>query len=507
MPARVPMIEAYNNLLKLESFISATQQFEALVVYLASQGACLEQHGNIEQYLQTAGNELLRRLLQGHLDHRATHERPRQSVTGADGIRRTYCRQFVPRRLATVFGEVTVTRHAYQKRGHHSLYPMDQELNLSADKYSDGLRQRVAIESSKSSFDETVRSIAFNTGGAVPKRQSMQLVTKAAIDFEAFYQTRADQKESTSNLLVITTDAKGIVMHKEDLRETTKQAVAKQQHKLKSRLSPGEKANRKRMARVASVYTTPCFERTPEQIIRSNKAHNVKRPSITNKRIWASVERSSEQVIQEAMEEAIRRDPDQQRDWVVLVDGETSQLASIEAELKAQSLGATVIVDFIHVLEYLWKAARCFYSLDTDEIEQWVKGRGLKILQGKCVDVAAGMRRRATVEGLSQDRRKAVDTCANYLQKYRDYLKYDRYLEKGYPIATGVIEGACRHLINDRLGITGARWRLSSAEAILKIRSIRSSGDFEAYWEFHKKNERVRNHTSLYAKSQLLEAA
>nr|WP_165773475.1 hypothetical protein [Zooshikella ganghwensis] len=81
------MIEAYNNLLKLESFISATQQFEALVVYLASQGACLEQHGNIEQYLQTAGNELLRRLLQGHLDHRATHERPRQSVTGADGIR------------------------------------------------------------------------------------------------------------------------------------------------------------------------------------------------------------------------------------------------------------------------------------------------------------------------------------------------------------------------------------------------------------------------------------
>lgn len=108
------------------------------------------------------------------------------------------------------------------------------------------------------------------------------------------------------------------------------------------------------------------------------------------------------------------------------------------------------------------------------------------------------MRRSATLRGIPTDNRVAVDDCADYLIRYRKLLRYEQYLAAGYPIATGVIEGACRHLINDRLDITGARWGLDGAEAILRIRSIRSSGDFNEYWTFHELQEWLRQHLDAY---------
>ena len=114
------------------------------------------------------------------------------------------------------------------------------------------------------------------------------------------------------------------------------------------------------------------------------------------------------------------------------------------------------------------------------------------ILEGKAGRVAAAMRRAATVAGFSKDTRKPVDRCADYLLKYAPYLHYDRYLAAGYPIATGVIEGACRHLVRDRMELTGARWRLVGAESVLKLRALRASGDFDAYWDFHEAREYER---------------
>jgi hypothetical protein len=121
--------------------------------------------------------------------------------------------------------------------------------------------------------------------------------------------------------------------------------------------------------------------------------------------------------------------------------------------------------------------------------------------------VAGGMRRSATLRGFSAKEREAVDECAEYLLNYKDMLKYDEYLAAGLPIATGVIEGACRHLINDRMAITGARWGLQRAEAILKLRSLKSSGDSEAYWSFYKDQTLKRNHASRYESFPLQEAA
>ena len=215
--------------------------------------------------------------------------------------------------------------------------------------------------------------------------------------------------------------------------------------------------------------------------------------------MWASVARDAEQVADELFQEALRRDPKKHRQWAVLIDGQPQQLTNILNRIEHYDAARTVLIlDFIHVLEYLWKATFVFHPEGSEEAELWVEQRALQILRGKSSDVAAGIRRSATLRDLSAEARKPADTCCDYLLKYRDLLKYDEYLAKGLPIATGIIEGACRHLIKDRMDITGARWGLDRAEAILKLRSLRSSEDFEEYFRFHRAQELRRNHVSHY---------
>lgn len=328
-------------------------------------------------------------------------------------------------------------------------------------------------------------------------------------DFEAFYRHRASQgPEDTLDPLVMSQDGKGIVMRKDDLREGTKRAAERESHKLKTRLSQGEKRNRKRMATVATVYSIERHIRTPESILSvEGRKEEAPQTRARHKRVWASVERTPEEVTEEVFQEARRRDPEGKRSWVMLADGHEGQLEDIHAAIERHGIGVTLILDFIHVLEYLWKAAWCFFLPGCEEAEAWVAERALQILRGKASDVAAGMRRSATLRGLDPEERKGVDTCADYLVKYREMLCYDRYLAEGLPIATGVIEGACRHLVKDRMGITGARWRLQSAEAVLKLRSLHSSGDTEDYWAFHKAQEQDRNHRSRMASEDFRKAA
>ena len=100
---------------------------------------------------------------------------------------------------------------------------------------------------------------------------------------------------------------------------------------------------------------------------------------------------------------------------------------------------------------------------------------------------------------MSAEKRKPADDCADYLLKYAAYLQYEEALKRGVPIATGVIEGACGYLVEARLNRSGARWSLTGAEAVLRLRALRASGDFDKYWEFHEQQEYQRNHAAKYA--------
>ena len=268
-----------------------------------------------------------------------------------------------------------------------------------------------------------------------------------------------------------------------------------------TRLSKGEKKNAKRMATVAAVYTIAPFVRTPEELIgdSSSPCPGPPRPRPEQKRVWASIEKSPEEVIKELLQEARYRDPNDEKSWVALVDGNKSQIRILKRLAKKYGLDLTIIVDLIHVIEYLWDAARVFHPAPGPELENWVRHRLLETLRGKAGLMAGGMRRSATLRGLSVKARESVDVCARYLSNHSPYLRYDHYLANGLPVATGVIEGACRHLVKDRMAVTGARWSLNGAEAVLRLRALRSSRDFEEYWTFHEAREYERNHQDLYA--------
>jgi hypothetical protein len=156
-------------------------------------------------------------------------------------------------------------------------------------------------------------------------------------------------------------------------------------------------------------------------------------------------------------------------------------------------------VDFVHVIEYLWKAVWSFHQEGDPAAEAWVRRHASKILDGGATRVAGAIRRAATNAGLGPAQRAGADTCATYLTNKHVYLDYPQALQNGWPIATGVIEGACRHLVKDRMDITGARWGLPGAEAILKLRALTSNHDFDDYWAYHLAQEHQRVHLSRYA--------
>lgn len=460
-------------------------------------------HAEIERLLSTEGTELLRRMFQGHLDARGTGEVDAE-VVGSDGVERTHAR-ISERDLVTIFGRVRLSRMGYGQRGVESLYPRDCELNVPKEEHSHGIRRRVAEEAARGSFDETVAAMARSTGARVAKRQAEELAVRAAQDFDAFYATRAAETpaeaKKTAPILVLTVDGKGIVMRAEDLREATRAAAATRTRKLSKRLSKGEKTSTKRMATVAAVYTIEPFYRTPEDIVRDlgPVREVLERPRPQHKRVWASVAKSPKEVIDDLFAEALRRDPRRTKSWVALVDGNPHQLKLLERAARKHGIKLAIVVDVIHVIEYLWKAAYCFHPEGTTAAQEWVQERLLAILRGKSSDVAAGIRRSATLRGLAAADRAPVDDCCDYLLKYRRHLDYNLELQAGLPIATGVIEGACRHLIADRMDITGARWRLAGAEAVLRLRALRSSHDFDEYWRFHERCELARNHLVHYA--------
>jgi hypothetical protein len=486
-------------------FLGAKEQMHEMEERLRSKAAFADDHTHLETYVRDDGREFERRMLQAHLDLRAARERLVE-VHGADGVQRTARRQRT-RTLRTVVGTVAIKRWAYEARGVDALHPADAALNLPDDLYSFGVRRLVAEEACKVSFDAVVEQTKKILGVAVPKRQVKELTMRAARDFTAFYATRAVVAEDTAALLVFGFNGKGVVMRREDLRDKAKKAAETSKHKLETRLTKGEKRYRKRMAQVATIYTVDRWVRTPMDILHDLRAERpiaTPRPRPVNKRVLASLEVGPKKVIDEAFADGLRRDPERKRCWVVLVDGSREQLWQVKKAVKEVGVDVTIILDLIHVLEYFWKAAHCFHKEGTPALEQWVNQRLLALLQGRAAGAfAKDLRRWAARRKLDEDRQRVIRGCIRYLVNNGKLLHYDRAMAAGLPLATGAIEGACRYLLQDRLDITGARWSLRGAEAVLKLRALRSSGDFDEYWAFHLAQERARNHEARYAGQQV----
>lgn len=496
-------VRAESMLTTVEPFARARAHAAKVEGMLLGEEMKRKSHSELETMLQGQGKEWARLLYEENLRLRAEVER-RTTVVGSDGVKRGSARGS-ERHLETLLGRVPVPRLAYQAEGATDLHPMDAALNLPREMFSHGIRRLVAREAAKSSFDEVVDTVRELTGASIAKRQVEELTIRAALDFDAFYEQRAACRAPEDDLLIISTDGKGIVMRHEDLREATRKAAKNKTRKVETRLTPGEKSNRKRMAQVATVYSIAPFVRTPADLLHSlRKVDEVdaKRPRPTDKRVWASVEKSGQAVIREAFAEALRRDPAKTRRWVVLVDGEPKQLRAVKAEARRAGATVTILADIVHVLEYVWDAARALFGGTNAKAERWVGDRLLALLTGRSGGEVAKTIRwwAARVDGLDEAANAAIDKTCSYLadRTRTRLLHYQDALRDGLPIATGVIEGACRYVVKDRMDRTGARWSLTGAEAVLRLRALRASKDFDAYWLFHLEQDRQRNHVSRY---------
>jgi len=491
-----------------DAFAASRQRFDSLCTVLDEEGTGGLKHSELEARLDSDGRELLRQLMQDHLNLRAVREQRLPAVRDAEQMDHTCVEAGHRRQLATIFGEVQVSRLAYRARGAQNLYPGDAVLNLPAERHSHGLRRLAAVEAARGSYDESVDAIERASGQQLGKRQVEQLAQRAAVDFDAFYATRQPPAGTSSDVLVLSCDGKGVVMRPDALRPPTAAKAANSTPKLASRLSRGEKRNRKRMAELGAVYDAAPAARSPDDIMPTTDEHRrAPGPVIDNKWLTASIVTDAASVVGQIFDEAERRDPGHARTWVALVDGNNHQINRITAEARQRQITVTILIDFVHVIEYLWKAAWCFHAEGDPAIEVWVANKARAVLAGKATRVAGAIRRQATITGLSTNRRTGADTCATYLTNKAPHLNYPTALASGWPIATGVIEGACRHIVADRLDITGARWGLAGAEAILKLRALRSNGDFDDYFSFHLAQERHRNHETRYADTAIPIAA
>ena len=498
-------MEHYNKTTTKAYFSLTRQRLESLLKKLEDQDNQRLDHSQIESLIEKEGREILRQAFQDHLDLRFIREKKLPYVIGEEGIKRTH-RRVQERSLRSVLGDVRIKRWCYSAPEEITLKPMDAQLNLPYCKYSHNLVRRLVNNVVKMSFDNAIADLEQSTGARVPKRQAEEQLRLSVVRFQEFYKTRSSANiPKSDDLLILSTDGKGVVMRYKDLRVKTQRRIREAQlGNSSSQTNSPIAINRKRMATVAAVYNTAPNIRTPEEIMnrtsnlegvtRLKKCHM--RPS--NKRVFASLMFTPEDVIRQVFEEALRRDPKQRCKWVYLVDGDLSQLRRVRCAAKKHNAKVTIVCDFIHVLEYLWNAAHCFFPLNSKAAEDWVEQKAREVLRGKSSHVAAGMRISASKKNMSPDKRKDIDKCAKYLLNHRDYLKYDTYLSQGFPIASGVIEGTCRHLINDRLDITGARWSLYGAECLLKMRALWASGDLDEYWEFERKLHFESEHRWLY---------
>ncbi|MGH8975486.1 MAG: ISKra4 family transposase [Acidimicrobiia bacterium] len=460
------------------------EAFNELEAFLARSAKAHAGLGELERESELRGREVCRLALQAHLDTRGHGDvGPALVLGGPDGPVRLTHKRLHTRRLLTIFGEVSVTRMGYGARGQRSIHPLDDELCLPARTYSYEICRRLTKAAVCGPFAEAIAFIADMTGVVVPMRSAEAVVADAAADFDAFYASRAGKAPGRGEILVGAIDCKGIPMVKP---EPAAKVV---------RRGKGQKAAKKKMATVAAVYSQRPRVRTVQEVLDSlfaspDAARPKPRARPTAKRVWASLTSNKDSFIADVRAEMSRRDPCHRRTWVMVTDGERALQRRVTNSFK----GVTLVLDLLHVMEKLWKVAYAFHPEGSDQAKAFVYQRAERILSGEVSQVIKGLRQMATKHHLTGEKAKVVKDVTGYYYANRQRMRYDQYLNKGWPIASGAVEGACKNLVRTRFERSGMRWTPEMAEPMLQMRAVYLSGDFEAYWEFHIHQEQRRLH-------------
>ena len=429
------------------------------------------------------GREIVRLALQSHLDARSPGDVGRALLLDhPDGTVRLGEKRLHTRSIVTIVGELSVSRLGYAAPGHRSVHPLDAELFLPARPFSYDVQRHLARAAVCGPFDEAVRTMGELAGVTVPKRSAEQIVLDAACDFETFYARRSGAALCDGDLVVGAVDGKGIPMVKP---EGALKVV---------RRKKGEKPNKKKMATVAAVHACAPRPRTTETVLASlfaegpQKDRREARQRPKDKRVWASLLSTKDTFIAEVKAEMLRRDPDRSHTWVMVTDGERA----LQRRVTAAFEGVTLVLDLLHVMEKLWKVGHALYGEGSPEAVAFVRERARRVLDGEVSQVVKGLRLIATKRHLTGEKAKTLRSVADYLYANRTRMAYDDYMAKRWPIASGSVEGTCKCLVRDRFERSGMRWSPAMAEAMLRLRAIYLSGDWDEYWEWHITQDQER---------------
>jgi len=280
-------------------------------------------------------------------------------------------------------------------------------------------------------------------------------------------------------ITVATVDKKGVVIRRSGTDQTVAEVVP----------SDLDKPGKKKMATVISTYVTARYLRKPDDVVGEVTDHQScnSRPKAQNKITWGSLTEVPETTVARLKKAVDQRLP-QGNELVCILDGERSLWALVYAYFRS----AFFVLDIFHVLEHLGKAALCFHDQGSPQAREFVTERLRMLLQGKAGRMIGGLKQMLTKHELSNGARHSVNQVIGYLERNRKHMRYEICLAKGYPVGSGVIEGACRNLINDRLELTGMSWKIQGAESVMRLRAVHINKDWEAFWIYRRQSERRR---------------
>lgn len=466
--------------------------FKELLSFARSGGGGADLHEvERELFVQLLG--LGHALLKLVVAKRGTGKVPGGVATTPDGNSLPY-HAIKSRSYLSVFGEIDIPRAYYWTKGEPGWFPLDAELNLPPQRYSYLLQEWGLLFGVEGAFERVTERLEMLLRVKFWSQGVQHVAHDAALDVQTFYEEKSPPSPNEEGeILVATIDGKGVRMRRGEPKRR------------KLRLAPGEKPDKKREAVVAAAYTIDRYIRTPDEVLREIDDDGCivepersarPRPRPQNKRLRATMQ-GKDAAFEELRRQLDERDPVGDKERVALTDG-AEPLQERVPEYLAGPSGITLILDIMHALGYLWTVSYVFHADGTPDASRWVMNKLRLLLEGKLGYVIGSLRSRlGKKKGLNKSKRKALTKAINYLHRNRRFMAYDDYLAKGYPIGSGVVEGACKHLVKDRMECTGMRWSLDGAEAMLELRAVELNGDWAAFWTCRVDKQRER----LYGKA------
>jgi hypothetical protein len=411
--------------------------------------------------------------------------RPPEPIT-PDGMPLPYHDQR-PISYYSVFGKLAFPRHYFYHAEGGGMCPLDAALSLPKRCYSDLLRDWLGYESTDSAYRESSSSVARILGLDLSVAALESVVRDDACDVAAFYDQQADPTaiSALGSILVAQADGKGVPMVQPPAKSTP------------LRLGKGQKRTKKKEAIVTSLYTIDPYHRSAQEVLAAllhepSPASTARRPRPVQKELRASLDGKEAAITKLAQRAALRTKPPI-TDRVALTDG----AEALQQQMLTQLAEYVLVLDIIHAAEYLWDTANALLGETNPERTPWVKRFLEQVLLGQTSAVIAQLDQIASEEGRTAAQVQALQKTAGYYRRNLAYMRYDEYLARGWPIGTGVVEGACGHLVKDRMEQAGMRWTKEGAQAMLDLRAVRLTNDWDAYWQFH----RHKDHERLYGTS------